>query len=549
MGIQGLLKFIKDATEDIHIREYANQTVAVDTYCWLHRGSFACAEKLAKKEKTDQYVKYCMKYLDMLQVHKVKPILVFDGCRLPSKELVEQQRHKRRKENLEKGKQYLREGKLSQARDCFTKCISVTPAMALDVMQAARSRGIDCIVVSIAILPHFLKDWICLKVNGSSFNFSIAAAKNVLKLSSDSMVFHDTSDSTGVSCYNIALPPSPATRLGIYSRGGLVMSGSDIEGYDLSQLADRIEHVEVFYRASPKHKLKIVKALQERDLVVGMTGDGVNDAVALRKADVGVAMGTAGTDVCKEAADMILVDDDLSTIMAAIEEGKGIFYNIRNFVSFQLSTSIAALSLVALSTLFKLPNPLNAMQILWINIIMDGPPAQSLGVEPVDKDVIRRPPRKVKDPIVTKELIAKVLVSATVIVVGTLYIFWREMRDNIITPRDTTMTFTCFVFFDMFNALGCRSQTKSIFKIGFFQNKMFLIAVGGSVLGQFLVIYFPPLQAVFQTEALGFLDILLLLGLSSSVFIVSEIWKQVFDFTMKQRRKKSFKKFADFELV
>nr|XP_002130214.1 exonuclease 1 [Ciona intestinalis] len=146
MGIQGLLKFIKDATEDIHIREYANQTVAVDTYCWLHRGSFACAEKLAKKEKTDQYVKYCMKYLDMLQVHKVKPILVFDGCRLPSKELVEQQRHKRRKENLEKGKQYLREGKLSQARDCFTKCISVTPAMALDVMQAARSRGIDCIV-------------------------------------------------------------------------------------------------------------------------------------------------------------------------------------------------------------------------------------------------------------------------------------------------------------------------------------------------------------------------------------------------------------------
>nr|XP_009860106.1 calcium-transporting ATPase type 2C member 1 isoform X2 [Ciona intestinalis] len=342
---------------------------------------------------------------------------------------------------------------------------------------------------------------------------------------------------------------SIATRLGIYSRGGMVMSGSDIEGYDLSQLADRIEHVEVFYRASPKHKLKIVKALQERDLVVGMTGDGVNDAVALRKADVGVAMGTAGTDVCKEAADMILVDDDLSTIMAAIEEGKGIFYNIRNFVSFQLSTSIAALSLVALSTLFKLPNPLNAMQILWINIIMDGPPAQSLGVEPVDKDVIRRPPRKVKDPIVTKELIAKVLVSATVIVVGTLYIFWREMRDNIITPRDTTMTFTCFVFFDMFNALGCRSQTKSIFKIGFFQNKMFLIAVGGSVLGQFLVIYFPPLQAVFQTEALGFLDIVLLLGISSSVFIVSEIWKQLFDFTMKQRRKKSFKKFADFELV
>uniref|UniRef100_H2ZPN5 Calcium-transporting ATPase n=1 Tax=Ciona savignyi TaxID=51511 RepID=H2ZPN5_CIOSA len=330
---------------------------------------------------------------------------------------------------------------------------------------------------------------------------------------------------------------SIAARLGIYSKGGAVMSGSDIEGYDLTQLADRIENVEVFYRASPKHKLKIVKALQERDLVVGMTGDGVNDAVALRKADVGIAMGKAGTDVCKEAADMILVDDDLSTIMAAIEEGKGIFYNIRNFVSFQLSTSIAALTLVALCTLFKLPNPLNAMQILWINIIMDGPPAQSLGVEPVDKDVIRRPPRRVKDPIVTKELIGKVLLSATVIVAGTLYIFWREMRDNIITPRDTTMTFTCFVLFDMFNALGCRSQTKSIFKIGFFQNKMFLAAVGGSMLGQFLVIYFPPLQTVFQTEALNFFDIVLLVSLSSSVFIVSEIWKQGLQYVEKRNRR------------
>ncbi|XP_039265858.2 calcium-transporting ATPase type 2C member 1-like isoform X2 [Styela clava] len=314
-------------------------------------------------------------------------------------------------------------------------------------------------------------------------------------------------------------------RLGMHVSGNKCMSGEEVDCSDVHSLADILPDISVFYRASPKHKLKIVKALQETGKIVGMTGDGVNDAVALRKADVGIAMGTTGTDVCKEAADMILVDDDLTTILSAIEEGKGIFYNIKNFVTFQLSTSIAALSLIALATAFRLPNPLNAMQILWINIIMDGPPAQSLGVEPVDPDVIRQPPRKMSDPILSKGLIGRVLLSATLIVAGTLAVFWLEMRDNEITPRDTTMTFTCFVFFDMFNALSCRSQKKSIFKIGFFTNRVFLFAVGASLLGQMLVIYFPPLQAVFQTEALTIYDILLLLALASTVFISSEIIK------------------------
>ena len=147
-------------------------------------------------------------------------------------------------------------------------------------------------------------------------------------------------------------------------------------------------------RASPKHKVRIVNALQANGHVVGMTGDGVNDSVAVKRADVGICMGVAGTDVCKEAADMVLLDDDFSTILSAIEEGKSIFYNIRNFVRFQLSTSIAALMLISLSTLFNIPNPLNPMQILWINVIMDGPPAQSLGLEPVDPNVLRRPPRR-----------------------------------------------------------------------------------------------------------------------------------------------------------
>ncbi|KAG6452695.1 hypothetical protein O3G_MSEX007751 [Manduca sexta] len=280
------------------------------------------------------------------------------------------------------------------------------------------------------------------------------------------------------------------------------LSGEQLEAMSDDELDRIIDTVSVFYRVTPKHKLTIVKSLQRLGNIVGMTGDGVNDGVALKRADIGIAMGKNGTDVCKEAADMILVDDDFATIIAAIEEGKCIFYNIRNFVRFQLSTSIAALSLIALATLMGVPNPLNAMQILWINIIMDGPPAQSLGVEPVDHEVVRRRPRDTSRRIISRGLLFNVLLSAAIIIAGTLWVFNREMSDNKITPRDTTMTFTCFVLFDMFNALSCRSQTKSVFQVGLFSNKMFLIAVTLSLVGQALVIYFPPLQRVFQTEAL-----------------------------------------------
>lgn len=307
-----------------------------------------------------------------------------------------------------------------------------------------------------------------------------------------------------------------------------VLRGDEIDQMSDEELEAAIANTSIFARTSPDHKLKIIRALQARGDIVAMTGDGVNDAPALKKADIGISMGLQGTDVAKEAADMILTDDDFSTILHAIEEGKGIFNNIQNFLTFQLSTSAAALSLVLICTCFGFKNPLNAMQILWINIIMDGPPAQSLGVEPVDPDVMTRPPRKRGAPVLTWPLITRVLTSATIIMLGTMAVYTHEMlTDGEVTKRDTTMTFTCFVLFDMFNALNCRSEGKSILRgeVGLFSNTLFNWAVSLSLGGQILVIYFPWLQEVFQTEALGLFDLLGLVMLASTVFWADEARK------------------------
>ncbi|CCK70598.1 Ca(2+)/Mn(2+)-transporting P-type ATPase PMR1 KNAG_0E03400 [Huiozyma naganishii CBS 8797] len=308
-----------------------------------------------------------------------------------------------------------------------------------------------------------------------------------------------------------------------------VLSGDKLNEMTDDQLANVIDHVNIFARATPEHKLNIVRALRKRGDIVAMTGDGVNDAPALKLADIGVSMGRMGTDVAKEASDMVLTDDDFSTILTAIEEGKGIFSNIQNFLTFQLSTSVAALSLVALSTTLNLPNPLNAMQILWINILMDGPPAQSLGVEPVDHEVMKKPPRSRSEKILTHEVLKRLIGTAACIILGTIYVFVKEMaEDGKVTARDTTMTFTCFVFFDMFNALACRHSTKSIFEIGFFTNKMFNLAVGLSLVGQMCAIYIPFFQSVFKTERLSLGDLIFLLCVSSTVFIVDELRKYFF---------------------
>ncbi|KAH8103426.1 calcium-transporting ATPase [Cristinia sonorae] len=288
-----------------------------------------------------------------------------------------------------------------------------------------------------------------------------------------------------------------------------VLTGQAIDRMTKIQLMERVGSVCVFARTTPKHKMAIVEAFQARGAVVAMTGDGVNDAPALKMADIGVSMGKSGTDVAKEAADVILVDDNFSTILPAVEEGKSIFHNIQNFLSFQLSTAVAALTLITLSTFFGLSNPLNAMQILFINILMDGPPSQSLGVDPVDPAIMRRPPRKKDEPIISQRLIYRVLFSASMIVLGTLFVYGYALSDDHMSRREQTMTFTCFVFLDLVSAiqnrgLGC----------GFTQNKMLITTVSISFLTQLGLIYVPFMQSIFQTASLDFEDLFVLLALA-----------------------------------
>ncbi|QSF47039.1 calcium-translocating P-type ATPase, SERCA-type [Paenibacillus tianjinensis] len=298
-----------------------------------------------------------------------------------------------------------------------------------------------------------------------------------------------------------------AHQLGILQRGGTVLTGSQLTRMDDDALDKISDNVYVYARVSPEHKLRIVKSLQRRGHVVAMTGDGVNDAPAIKAADIGISMGITGTDVTKEASALILGDDNFSTIVAAIEEGRNIYENIRKFIRYLLASNVGEILTMFFAMMLGLPLPLVPIQILWVNLVTDGLPAMALGVDQPEKDLMEHKPRGAKENIFARRLGWKIISRGLLIGLCTLGAFWMTLR---IDPgsaqqliRAQSVAFATLVMAQLIHVFDCRSS-RSVFHRNPLQNKYLVLAVLSSVLLMLVVMYLPLLQPVFKTVPLNF---------------------------------------------
>jgi P-type Ca2+ transporter type 2C len=313
-----------------------------------------------------------------------------------------------------------------------------------------------------------------------------------------------------------------ASQLGI-SDSGTVVTGPQLERTSPEELAQLTESAPVYARVSPEHKLRIVEGLHRRGHIVAMTGDGVNDAPALKRADIGVAMGITGTDVSKEAADMVLLDDNFASIVAAVEEGRVIYDNIRKFIRYILATNSGEIWLMLVTPFFGMPLPLLPLQILWMNLVTDGLPALALGVEPPESDTMRRPPRPPGESMFARGLGRQIVWVGMLMGLLSLAIgfgYW-----NAHDPAWQTMVFTTLTLSQMANVMAIRSERRSLFKIGLKSNMLLLSAVGLTVVLQVALIYVPVLQSIFKTVALPAPDLALAIVVSSVIFWAVELEK------------------------
>lgn len=311
------------------------------------------------------------------------------------------------------------------------------------------------------------------------------------------------------------------------------LTGRELATMSKEELDEAVEGVAVYARVAPEHKLNIVTALQEKGHIVAMTGDGVNDAPALKKADIGVAMGITGTDVSKEAADMVLLDDNFATIVAAVEEGRVLFDNIRKFIKYALSSNTSELFVMLLAPFLGMPLPLVPLQILWINLVTDGLPGLALAVEPSEAGIMKRKPFHPRESIFSRGLgwqiiWVGILMGIISLVFG--YYFWNEAGRPSFSEHDggqhwQTMLFNTLTLAQMANVLALRTNRLSLFQVGLFSNKAMVGAVALTFVLQLAVIYLEPMQDIFRTVALTWQELLLSLAVSSIIFFVVELDK------------------------
>lgn len=329
-----------------------------------------------------------------------------------------------------------------------------------------------------------------------------------------------------------------ARELKILPAGGLVKTGEELDKMSDEALAALADDIYVYARVSPRHKLRIVRALKKKGHIVAMTGDGVNDAPAIKEADIGVAMGRTGTDVTKEASAMVLGDDNFATIVAAIEEGRSIYDNIRKFIRYLLSSNVGEILVMFVAAVMGLPLPLLPIQILWVNLVTDGLPALALGVDPGDPDVMQRPPRPPGENIFARGLGRRILTRGLLIGGSTLAVFWLALFSDQGLVRARTMAFATLVMAQLIFVFGARSETRTEYEIGFFSNPYLVGAVTLSTLMLVLVIYHPALQGVFQTWPLNWSEWAAVLVAAGSGTIIIGVRRMLFFGTRRKRRER-----------
>ena len=314
-----------------------------------------------------------------------------------------------------------------------------------------------------------------------------------------------------------------AHTLGFIEDGGEVMTGPELERLPLTDFEERVKHIRVYARVAPEQKIKIVQALQDKGEFVAMTGDGVNDAPALKRADIGVAMGSIGTDVAKEASDMILLDDNFATIVVAVRAGRRIYDNIRKFVRYMLTTNSGELWVLLLAPFFGLPIPLLPIHILWINFVTDGFPALALAAEPEEKNIMQRPPRPPGENLFAHGLWQHILWVG--LLTGALVLLVQAWALNTGKDHWQTMVFTLLTFSQLAHVMAIRSERESLFSQGLGSNRPLLLAVAGAFGLQLATIYHPFMNTLFKTQPLTAAELGLCVALASIVFVAVEIEK------------------------